>query len=57
MTTFNLIGYPTLVFKVVRRYSIGSGRYAIKCVIGHSACGRRTVARVADVIFHKAGAR
>lgn len=50
-TTFTLIGYPTLVFRVVRRYSIGKGRNAIKCVIGHSDDGRRTVAREADVIF------
>lgn len=51
MDTFTLIGYPTLVFRIVRRYSIGTGRYAIKCVIGHSDCGKRTVARVADVVF------
>lgn len=55
MDRFTLIGYPTLVFNVVRRYSIGSGRYAIKCVIGHSADGRRTVARVADVNFIRQG--
>lgn len=51
MNRFTLIGYPTLVFSVVKRYKIGTGRYAIKCVIGHSADGRRTVAREADVVF------
>lgn len=51
MDHFTLIGYPTLVFRVVRRYAIGNDRHAIKCVIGHSDDGRRTVAREADVVF------
>jgi hypothetical protein len=51
MDTFTLVGHPTLVFRVVRRYAIGKGRHAIHCVVGHSEDGRRTVARVADVIF------
>lgn len=51
MDRFTLIGRPTLVFNVVKRYKIGSGCYAIKCVIGHSADGRRTVAREVDVVF------
>lgn len=51
MMTFTLIGYPTLIFSAVRRYGIGKGTHAIKCVVGHSDDGRRTVAREADVIF------
>lgn len=52
MDTFTLIGRPTLVFQVVRRYSIGNGRDAIRCVVGVTLDGRwRTVARVADVVF------
>jgi hypothetical protein len=51
METFTPIGYPTLVFRVTHRYSIGKGRYAIHCVVGQSDDGRRTAARVADVVF------
>lgn len=47
---FTLIGYPTLVFTVVKSYRVGSKRYGFDCVVGVSDDRRRTVARVADVV-------
>ena len=48
-TKFTLIGYPTLIFKVVKRYQAAG---FIPSVVGHTLDGKRqTVARVADVNF------
>ena len=48
MTHFTLIGYPTLIFKVVREFTMLAG--TVPCVKGVTLDGKRqTVARVADV--------
>lgn len=52
LNRFTLDGRPTLIFRVTRRYRIGSGRNAIHCVKGESLDGRfETSARVVDVNF------
>lgn len=48
MEKFTLIGYPTLIFRVIKRYNAAG---FIPSVVGVSECGtKKTTARIVDVL-------